>query len=173
MCQSRPLSYVVFALVIASIGTLAARASAAAPSLDLLAPGELVWCGDQEGGGPYVYPADDDPNRVVGFEVELAQKLARTSAAARRSSRGSGTRCRSSCAPGNATSCSTATNGLRRASTTMDGTIPYYVYGLQLLARDDGDLTTWDDLERRDSRETKGGRAHRFGRREVPDDAPR
>jgi polar amino acid transport system substrate-binding protein len=31
---------------------------------------------------------------------------------------------------------------------TMDATIPYYVYGLQLLARADGDIATWADLER-------------------------
>ena len=44
--------------------------------LPLLQRGTLIWGGDQEGGGPYVYPADDDPRRVVGFEVELAEKLA-------------------------------------------------------------------------------------------------
>ena len=51
---------------------LPARAS----ELPLLVKGTLTWAGDQEGGGPYVYPAEDDPSRVVGFEVELADKLA-------------------------------------------------------------------------------------------------
>lgn len=38
--------------------------------------GELVWGGDQEGGGPFVFPHEDDPSRVTGFEVELADALA-------------------------------------------------------------------------------------------------
>src|SRR5262249_5414609 len=38
--------------------------------------GELVWGGDQEGGAPYVYPDDNDPDRLTGFEVELMDRLA-------------------------------------------------------------------------------------------------
>mgnify|MGYP001140590203 CR=1 FL=1 len=38
--------------------------------------GVLVWGADAEGGGPYVYPREDDPTRVQGFEVELADALA-------------------------------------------------------------------------------------------------
>jgi polar amino acid transport system substrate-binding protein len=37
----------------------------------------LRWGGDQEGGGPYIYPLDDDPTQVIGFEVDLAAALAR------------------------------------------------------------------------------------------------
>ena len=37
----------------------------------------LRWGGDQEGGGPYIFPRDDDPTRVIGFEVELADAIAR------------------------------------------------------------------------------------------------
>ena len=36
----------------------------------------LLWGGDQEGGGPYIFPRDDDPTLVQGFEVELANLLA-------------------------------------------------------------------------------------------------
>src|SRR5215467_10331472 len=38
--------------------------------------GTLVWGGDQEGGGPYVFPDPKDPNHLIGFEVELADLLA-------------------------------------------------------------------------------------------------
>ena len=34
--------------------------------------GALVWGADQEGGGPFVFPDEKDPNKLVGFEVELA-----------------------------------------------------------------------------------------------------
>lgn len=37
---------------------------------------ELRWGGDAEGGSPFVEADPNDPNRVVGFEVEIAQLLA-------------------------------------------------------------------------------------------------
>jgi polar amino acid transport system substrate-binding protein len=40
-----------------------------------LEPGALRWGGDQEGGGPFIYTEDDDPSRIIGFEVDLAQAL--------------------------------------------------------------------------------------------------
>ena len=44
---------------------------------DVLARGELRWGADQEGGGPYVYPSMTGDGSVVGFEVELADALAK------------------------------------------------------------------------------------------------
>jgi ABC-type amino acid transport substrate-binding protein len=44
---------------------------------DVLARGELRWGGDQEGGGPFVYPREDGSGEVTGFEVELAAAVAR------------------------------------------------------------------------------------------------
>jgi polar amino acid transport system substrate-binding protein len=37
---------------------------------------ELRWGGDAEGGAPYVEADPNDPSRVVGFEVDVAQMLA-------------------------------------------------------------------------------------------------
>jgi len=45
---------------------------------DIRARGTLVWGGDEEGGGPYVYPRDDDPSQTTGFEVEIAARLAKS-----------------------------------------------------------------------------------------------
>ncbi|HMK74423.1 MAG TPA: ABC transporter substrate-binding protein, partial [Myxococcaceae bacterium] len=39
--------------------------------------GELRWGADSQGGAPYVFPDPKDPRRMVGFEVELADALAR------------------------------------------------------------------------------------------------
>jgi polar amino acid transport system substrate-binding protein len=38
---------------------------------------ELVWAGDPEGGAPYVEADPQVPDRVVGFEVEIADLIAR------------------------------------------------------------------------------------------------
>jgi polar amino acid transport system substrate-binding protein len=51
------------------------------PSGDLLetarARGTLRWGGDVQGGEPYVFQDPQDGNRLVGFEVEIADALAR------------------------------------------------------------------------------------------------
>src|ERR1700733_10488716 len=50
---------------------------AAADGLDQIhRRGTLIWGGDQEGGGPYIFPDPKDPQRLIGFEVELADMLA-------------------------------------------------------------------------------------------------
>ncbi|MEP7053569.1 MAG: ABC transporter substrate-binding protein/permease [Pseudomonadota bacterium] len=41
------------------------------------ARGELAWGGDLQGGEPYVYESPTQPGVIVGFEVEIAQALAR------------------------------------------------------------------------------------------------
>ncbi|MBS0265631.1 MAG: ABC transporter permease subunit [Planctomycetes bacterium] len=64
------------------IGTLcllliAANCSSVALAAKLGHREPLRWGGDQEGGGPYIFARDDDPTRVIGFEVDLAEVLAR------------------------------------------------------------------------------------------------
>jgi polar amino acid transport system substrate-binding protein len=39
--------------------------------------GELRWAGDLQGGEPYVFRDPRDPSKLVGFELELAQALAK------------------------------------------------------------------------------------------------
>ena len=41
------------------------------------AHGTLIWGADQEGGGPYVYPDPKQDGHVIGFEVEVAECIAR------------------------------------------------------------------------------------------------
>ena len=38
--------------------------------------GVLRWGADAEGGAPYVYPDPQQPERLIGFEYELAEALA-------------------------------------------------------------------------------------------------
>ena len=35
------------------------------------------WAGDPEGGAPYVEASPDNPDQLVGFDVEIADLLAR------------------------------------------------------------------------------------------------
>jgi polar amino acid transport system substrate-binding protein len=50
---------------------------------EVRARGELVWGGDLQGGEPYVFEDPHDPSRIVGFEVDIADALARVIGAKR------------------------------------------------------------------------------------------
>lgn len=64
---ARLLPALAFVLLIAS--TCAARRATAAP--------RLRWGADAEGGAPYVLRDPQAPDRVIGFEVDLAEALSR------------------------------------------------------------------------------------------------
>jgi polar amino acid transport system substrate-binding protein len=49
----------------------------AQPAPGRAAPDVLRWAGDAEGGAPYVEADPADPSRVTGFDVEIADLLAR------------------------------------------------------------------------------------------------
>jgi len=137
------------ALVVVCITICSAPAAAETRSLGLITPGQLVWAGDQEGGGPYVFPSEGDPRRVVGFEVELADRLARELGVVSTFFQGQWDRMPELL---RSRRCDIVLNGyewMPARLEVMDATIPYYVYGLQLLARADGEVKSWADLERK------------------------
>jgi polar amino acid transport system substrate-binding protein len=39
--------------------------------------GALIWGSDAEGGAPYVFPDPKDPSKLIGFEVDIAQAIAK------------------------------------------------------------------------------------------------
>jgi polar amino acid transport system substrate-binding protein len=133
-------------LALAILAVVGLPTIATASPSHLIQPGMLVWGGDQEGGGPYVYPADDDPSRIVGFEVEIADALARQMGLHASFFQGPWDRMPELLATHK---CDVVLNGYEWMPSrleTMDATIPYYVYALQLLARDDGEIRGWADL---------------------------
>src|SRR4051794_29260690 len=42
------------------------------------AAGVLLWGADVQGGEPYAFEDPDDPGHLTGFEVEIAEALARS-----------------------------------------------------------------------------------------------
>jgi polar amino acid transport system substrate-binding protein len=110
--------------------------------------GSLQWGADEEGGAPYVYRDPTDPNRLVGFEVDLMAQIA------------DGLGARSTFVQGDWKSLMTTLNTggvdvlfngfelTRERLRTSAATIPYYVYELVLFVhRDDQRLTGWDGLK--------------------------
>jgi polar amino acid transport system substrate-binding protein len=123
-----------------------------ADALDRIAErGTLVWGADQEGGGPYVYPDENDPSILRGFEVELAEILAEE--IGKQLDR--------------PVKAQFKQGQWENLPLMLDGTIdlvlngfeltperqrdylctrPYYMYGLQLMARRDGPIASWTDV---------------------------
>ena len=127
-------------------------APAAADALaDVRARGALVWGADQEGGGPYVYPREENPSEVVGFEVEIASRLGSLLGVKPSFFQGQWDKMPDLL---HTRRIDVVLNGYEWTpahAEAMDTTVPYYVYGLQLLARrDDASLASWADLEPRD-----------------------
>jgi polar amino acid transport system substrate-binding protein len=111
--------------------------------------GEIVWGGDQEGGGPYVYPREDDPSQVTGFEVEVAARLAEYLKVKPRFFQGPWDKMPELVRTGKVDVVLNGYEWTPARAEVMEATLPYYVYGLQLLVRrDDSTLTSWGDLSR-------------------------
>ena len=109
--------------------------------------GALVWGADQEGGGPFVFPDEKDPNKLVGFEVELAELIASHIGVTAQFAQGQWDKLPDLLDRGDI---DIVLNGFEWNTGRAEryGTsIPYYIYELQLLARkDDESIQSWDDL---------------------------
>jgi polar amino acid transport system substrate-binding protein len=141
---------VALGALVASLVIVASPSLARADTLEQVRKnGKLLWGADQEGGAPYVYPSDADPNVVIGFEVDIAKKL------------GEYLKVKAEFTQGNwdkmpdllkAQKVDVILNGYEFTTVRadfMESSIPYYVYGLQLIARkDDADIKSWADLRK-------------------------
>jgi polar amino acid transport system substrate-binding protein len=121
---------------------------------EIRARGFFTWGADEEGGGPYVFPDPADPERRIGFEVDLARELARELS----SELGRTIEARFAQSPWDKLPDLLKTgridlvlNGYEwteERARDMAATLPYYVYELQLLARSDRSGAGWEWLAR-------------------------
>lgn len=135
-------------LIVVILLTICDATPARADSLESLrSRGTLVWGADQEGGGPFVYPADDDANRLIGFEVELAELIATHIGIKAQFQQGQWDKLPDLLDRGDI---DIVLNGFEwnpNRAERYGTSIPYYIYELQLLARvDDDSLQSWADL---------------------------
>src|SRR5580658_10565174 len=74
----------LLASALAALAWMAVASGAWADTLsDARARGEIVWGGDLQGGEPYVFEDPRDPSHLEGFEVDVANALARRMGLAR------------------------------------------------------------------------------------------
>ncbi len=130
-------------------------ARAAAGTLDEIRKrGFFTWGGDQEGGGPFVYPDPADPSRVLGCDVDLARALARELAhelgtpVEARFEQGPWEKLPDLLGTGRIDLVLDGYEWMPERAQTMSASLPYYIYELQLLARTDraGSERGWEWL---------------------------
>jgi len=109
--------------------------------------GYLLWGSDAEGGAPYIFPDPKDPAQLIGFEVDLADAIARELGVTAKQAQNAW----DSLIPGlQRGDYDIAMNGIeitpqRRQEILFS--IPYYVYTEQLVVRKDEErIQDVDDL---------------------------
>lgn len=139
--------------------TLCAPAAAAGDALRTIQQrGALIWGADQEGGGPFVFPSPDDPSTLIGFEVELADRLAEKLGVEPRFAQGQWDKLPDLLDRGDIDIVMNGYEWSPNRAERYGTSIPYYIYELQLLARrDDPTLRSWQDV-----RDPPGGRPKRI-----------
>src|SRR5215203_3847857 len=107
--------------------------------------GTLRWGGDDQGGGPYIYEGKD--NKVVGFEVDLAEFLAKEMGVRSELVTSEWEMLPQKLDRGGIDIVLNGYEWSKEREQSWASTIPYYIYKLQLMARkDDASIRSWDDL---------------------------
>ena len=153
--MNRPWLWCLCGCLTAAIAPLAS-----ADTLDeIRSRGTFVWGADAEGGGPYIFENPAHPAEMIGFEVDLADRLAKSLGVKAVFSQGPWDNLPAVLGTGQI---DVVMNGYELTAARvgrMERTIPYYIYELALLTRDDNlALKDWEDLRRTiDGRRPKVG----------------
>ncbi|MHB8843964.1 MAG: ABC transporter substrate-binding protein/permease [Nitrospirota bacterium] len=127
-------------LLAASVLLTPGPAAAASSTLDRIkARGVLLWGSDSEGGAPYVFPDPRDPSKLIGFELDIAEAVAKRMGVRAQLVQTAWDSLIPALERGDY---DLAMNGLEITSERLDRVLmsrPYYVYALQLMVRKDDD----------------------------------
>ncbi|MFO0974273.1 MAG: ABC transporter permease subunit [Phycisphaerae bacterium] len=114
---------------------------------DLRERGTLVWGGDAEGGGPYIFTDPHDAERLTGFEVDLATVLADALGVRAKFFQADWNTLPEFLASGRIDIILNGYEWTPGRAARMAATRPYYIYELQLLTRaDDARIRALADL---------------------------
>ena len=73
-----PVLRAVFALLLVAVMGPPPAPAEAGTTLDRIRErGVLLWGSDSEGGAPYVFPDPKEPGRLIGFELDIVEAIAR------------------------------------------------------------------------------------------------
>src|SRR5881392_1780671 len=125
-------------LIIVTLGiiTLIAATNAFADTLDdIQKRGALRWGGDDQGGGPYIY--EDKDRKITGFEVDLAEYLAKELGVRSELVTSEWEMLPQKLDRGGIDVVLNGYEWSKEREQSWSSTIPYYIYNLQLMARKD------------------------------------
>ncbi len=133
-------------VVIALASLTVARVAHADAVASLKQRGELAWGGDLQGGAPYVFEDESGSGKIRGFEVEIADALARRLGVRARFAQNDWSNLVPALERGDF---DIALNGLedtpaRRARILLS--VPYFVYGETLAVRKGSKVSSLDEL---------------------------
>ncbi len=106
--------------------------------------GKLLWGADQEGGGPFIYPRDDDVSRMTGFEVELAEAISKYLGVTLTYEQGQWDKLPDMLKAGKVDLVMNGYEWFPSRVEVMETSIPYYVYAQQLLVKKGSGIASWD-----------------------------
>jgi polar amino acid transport system substrate-binding protein len=109
--------------------------------------GKLLYGSDMEGGGPYAYPDPSSPRDVTGFEVELMRSLAKNLGVTPEFSQGQWDKLLQVLDSGRIDLVINGYEWTEPRARLYLATRPYYVYQLQLMARQGSAIRSWADLK--------------------------
>jgi polar amino acid transport system substrate-binding protein len=120
-------------LPLAVVGLVFGLSSGCARRVDQIHQrGTLRWGGDQSGGGPYIFEQD---GKLVGFEVDLAEYLARELGVRSEFVQGQWDKLPDRLNRGDIDIVLNGYEWTPEREREWASTVPYYIYKLQLLAR--------------------------------------
>ena len=110
-------------------------------------PRRFRWGGDREGGGPFIYSPDDEPTKMIGFEVDLAAALAERMQRNPEFVQANWNGLLAVLSRGNI---DVALNGYEyseQRAAQYQVSLPYYIYELGLCVAADSTINRWEDLK--------------------------
>ncbi|MCE5195235.1 MAG: ABC transporter substrate-binding protein/permease [Nitrospiraceae bacterium] len=123
--------------------------------------GYILWGSDSEGGAPYVFPSKDDPSKLIGFEVDIADAIAKELGVKARQSQNAWDSLIPALGRGDF---DLAMNGIEITPQRKEKilfSIPYYVYTEQLVVRkDEKGITGLNSLKGKKAGTLSGTTAH-------------
>src|SRR5215204_6566727 len=125
---------ILFATFVTGIFVYLQSSLASADTLDdIRSRGTLRWGGDDQGGGPYIY--EDKDRKLTGFEVDLAEYLAKELGVRSELVTSEWEMLPQKLDRGGIDVVLNGYEWSKEREQSWSSTIPYYIYNLQLMAR--------------------------------------
>lgn len=123
------------------------------------AEGSIRWGADQEGGAPYIFPSEQNQDVMIGFEVDIAEKLTEQLKVKVNFQQSQWDTLPSMLQANKIDFVMNGYEWMPDRVEAMETSIPYYVYALQLMVSKTGQVHSWEDFKK----PTKEGEKWRVG----------